>query len=73
MKVAVIGAGIIGLCLARRISEIFPSYTIHLVDRFSIPSSGPSLRNSGVLHAGLYYQPNIKSRFCRMVRKIMTS
>ena len=31
---------------------------ILVIDRYNIPSKGTSLKNSGVLHAGLYYPPD---------------
>jgi len=66
MKVAVIGAGIIGLTLTRELILRFENLTIDLYDQFSIPSKGTSIRNSGVLHAGLYYGPNsLKARLCK--------
>jgi len=66
MKVAVIGAGIIGLTLTRELLLRSENLTIDLYDQFSIPSKGTSIRNSGVLHAGLYYSPNsLKARLCK--------
>ena len=59
MKIVIIGAGIVGLSIAkvlikRKISD--PTNLI-ILDKFSTPSKGTSIRNSGVLHAGLYYKP----------------
>jgi len=66
MHVAIIGAGIVGLNLAREIQQSFADTYIDIYDQLSIPSSGTSIRNSGVLHAGLYYKPgSLKSELCR--------
>jgi len=66
MKVAVIGSGIIGLTLARALLNRHPNCQLDLVDKFSVPSSGTSIRNSGVLHAGLYYRPDsLKAQLCK--------
>lgn len=67
MKIAVVGAGIIGLALCRALLLRYENLEIDLYDQFSIPSKGTSMRNSGVLHAGLYYKPNsLKARMCKL-------
>ena len=52
----IIGGGVIGLSLARRLSNLFPNVNIALLEKESkglgLHTSG---RNSGVLHAGFYY------------------
>ena len=74
MRIAVIGAGIIGLSVARQILKSYQSSNVTLIDRFSIPSQGTSVRNSGVLHAGLYYDPNsLKARLCSRGRVLLNS
>jgi len=66
MKIAVIGAGVVGLTLCRSLFCRYPSAEIDLYDALAIPSNGTSTRNSGVLHAGLYYEPtSLKSILCR--------
>ena len=65
MNFAVVGAGVVGLTIAKELLARFPKANLELYDAFSIPSKGTSIRNSGVLHAGLYYQPNsLKARLC---------
>ena len=65
MKVCIIGSGIVGLTVAREIINNFENIKIDLFDKNGFPSNGPSLNNSGVLHAGLYYPPNsLKSKLC---------
>ena len=59
MKFIIIGSGIVGLSIAKSLIEkkICDPEKILIVDKYSIPSKGTSRRNSGVLHAGLYYEP----------------
>jgi len=67
MKIAVVGAGIIGLALSRALLLRYEHLEIDLYDQFSVPSKGTSLRNSGVLHAGLYYKPDsLKAKLCKL-------
>jgi L-2-hydroxyglutarate oxidase len=62
----VIGAGIIGLCVARELRYRHPGASIIIVDKEAQPGRHASGRNSGVLHAGFYYTADsLKARFCR--------
>ena len=54
MKIIIVGGGIVGLTLAKKLLQVKREYEILIVDKFSIPSCESSKRNSGVLHAGLY-------------------
>ncbi len=72
MRICVIGSGIIGLTLCLEIKKRYPKIYIDLIDENSIPSNGTSIRNSGVLHAGLYYEPgSLKAKFCQEGRKLL--
>ncbi|MDR2824140.1 MAG: FAD-dependent oxidoreductase, partial [Prevotellaceae bacterium] len=51
----IIGAGIIGLAIARELSERQPDKKIIIVEKESDVAFHSSGRNSGVLHAGFYY------------------
>jgi (S)-2-hydroxyglutarate dehydrogenase len=63
---AVIGGGIVGVSTALALKQKFCSAAILLVekeDRFAAHQTG---HNSGVIHAGVYYQPgSLKADFCR--------
>ncbi len=62
----VIGAGIIGLAVARALKEKFPSASIIIIEKEAELAAHGSGRNSGVLHAGFYYSADsLKARFCR--------
>lgn len=59
----VIGAGVIGLAVARQLSAAGNSVLV--ADCEKDIGSGNSSRNSGVIHAGIYYEPySLKSKFC---------
>ena len=59
----IIGAGVVGLAAARRVSSEGRSCVV--VDRLEKFGQGISSRNSEVIHAGLYYPKNsLKSEFC---------
>ncbi|MDD5207817.1 MAG: L-2-hydroxyglutarate oxidase [Elusimicrobiales bacterium] len=62
----IIGAGIIGLTLARQLRERYPGKKILLLEKEPDVARHSSGRNSGVLHAGFYYTANsLKARFTR--------
>jgi len=54
--VTVIGAGVVGLATARKLSEIYSSLLI--VDKEESFGRGISSRNSEVIHSGIYYKQN---------------
>ena len=59
----IIGAGIVGLAVARRLREKFDS--ILLVEKEDSFGKHVSSRNSEVIHSGLYYEPSsLKARLC---------
>lgn len=57
IDLTIIGGGIVGLTLAYTLKDKFPDCEIALFDKELYPGEHSSGRNSGVLHAGLYY-PN---------------
>ncbi len=60
MKVIIIGAGCVGLSIAYKLLKKFSGNQILVIDRYNVPSKGTSEKNSGVLHAGLYYPPRFR-------------
>ncbi|MCW8899133.1 MAG: L-2-hydroxyglutarate oxidase [Gammaproteobacteria bacterium] len=63
--ICILGAGIVGLSLAHQLLEADPSVTITIIDKEPEAGLHGSGRNSGVLHAGLYYEPtSIKAKVC---------
>ena len=62
----IIGAGIIGLAVARALLAKCPGTKIIIVEKEPILAAHGSGRNSGVLHAGFYYSADsLKAKFCR--------
>ncbi|PPK60959.1 L-2-hydroxyglutarate oxidase LhgO [Malaciobacter marinus] len=62
----IIGAGIIGLNIAKNLKERFPFSKILVIEKESEVGMHSSGRNSGVLHAGFYYTANsLKAKFTK--------
>ena len=57
MKVAVIGAGIVGLATAHQLMLRNPRLQVLVLEKEAGPSRHQTGNNSGVLHCGLYYKP----------------
>jgi (S)-2-hydroxyglutarate dehydrogenase len=55
--VAVIGAGLVGLATAHRLLESRPGLRVTVLEAAAGVGTSQSSRNSGVVHAGLYYTP----------------
>ncbi|SDX75150.1 L-2-hydroxyglutarate oxidase LhgO [Modestobacter sp. DSM 44400] len=65
-RYAVVGGGIIGAAVARRLLEVRPDVQVTLVEKEDRLAAHQTGRNSGVVHAGLYYQPgSLKATLCR--------
>jgi L-2-hydroxyglutarate oxidase LhgO len=63
---AVVGGGILGAAVARRLQEVDPDGTVTLWEKEDRLAAHQTGRNSGVVHAGLYYQPgSLKATLCR--------
>lgn len=65
-RIGIVGAGIVGLAVARRIAEVEPGAAITVIDKEDAVAVHQTGHNSGVAHAGLYYQPgSLKAELCR--------
>ena len=63
--VAIVGAGIVGLTIARVLCQQYDGLKVVLFDKEPTLAAHASGRNSGVLHAGLYYKPDtLKAKLC---------
>ena len=59
----IIGAGIVGLAIAHKLSKRYDN--ILLVEKESTFGRHVSSRNSEVIHSGIYYDPNsLKAKLC---------
>lgn len=66
MHTLVIGAGIVGLAVARRLTQVRPDDPVTVLDKETVVGAHQTGRNSGVVHAGVYYPPgSLKARLCR--------
>jgi (S)-2-hydroxyglutarate dehydrogenase len=64
--VVVVGGGIVGLATARDLQQRRPRLQVAVVEKEAAVGSHQTARNSGVLHAGIYYQPgSLKALLCR--------
>lgn len=63
--VAVVGAGILGLAVARELSLRSPARRVVVLERECEPGRHQTGHNSGVAHAGIYYpEGSLKARLC---------
>ncbi|MGH2934719.1 MAG: L-2-hydroxyglutarate oxidase [Gaiellaceae bacterium] len=64
--IGVIGGGIIGLAVARRLVEVRPESTVTVFEKENAVAAHQTGRSSGVVHAGIYYAPgSLKATLCR--------
>lgn len=64
--IALIGGGIVGASTAWQLKRRFPDATLLLVEKEPSLAKHQTGHNSGVIHAGVYYQPgSLKADFCR--------
>lgn len=69
----VIGAGIIGISIARELQIRYPEASIQVLEKENSLGMHASGRNSGVLHAGFYYTADsLKARFSRDGNRALT-
>jgi L-2-hydroxyglutarate oxidase len=65
-SVGVVGAGILGLAVARELTVRFPGIAVTVFEKEDHVAAHQSGHNSGVVHAGVYYQPgSLKATLCR--------
>ena len=67
---AVVGAGIVGLSVALKLQS--SGNNVLVLDKETSPGKHQSGRNSGVIHSGIYYNPNsFKSNLCIRGRELL--
>ena len=63
---AVIGGGILGAAVAHRLTEVGAFDQVTVLEKEPQLAQHQTGRNSGVVHAGLYYTPgSLKAKLCR--------
>ena len=65
-RYAVVGGGIVGTAVARRLLQVEPDAQVVLLEKEDLLAQHQTGHNSGVVHAGLYYRPgSLKATLCR--------
>jgi (S)-2-hydroxyglutarate dehydrogenase len=68
----IIGAGIVGLATALKITEAHPGAKLLIIEKESQVARHQTGHNSGVIHSGLYYRPgSVKAATCVAGRKAL--
>jgi 2-hydroxyglutarate dehydrogenase len=63
--IAIVGGGIVGLAVARELTRRHPGASLCVLEREQRIGMHQTGHNSGVIHAGVYYQPgSLKARLC---------
>lgn len=69
----IIGAGIVGITIARELKQRYPDQSIVVIEKGQACAEHASGRNSGVLHAGFYYTADsLKAKFTRDGNHMLT-
>ncbi len=64
--IVIIGGGIVGVATAWQLKRRYPGASVLLVEKEPALALHQTGRNSGVIHAGVYYQPgSLKADFCK--------
>ena len=65
-RVGIVGGGIVGVALAQRLTAMDRDVAVTVLEKEPALARHQTGRNSGVVHAGLYYTPgSLKARLCR--------
>lgn len=74
IPLVIVGGGILGLALARRALQDPATGTVVVLEKEAAVATHQTGRNSGVVHAGLYYAPgSLKARLCGAGRVALRS
>jgi len=72
LRVGIVGAGILGLAVARRFAQLRPDASLTVFEKEDRVGAHQTGHNSGVVHAGLYYAPgSLKATLCRRGRTLL--
>ncbi len=68
----VVGAGILGLAVARELRIRRPAARMAVIDRAQTVGAHQTSHNSGVIHSGIYYSPgSLKAQLCVQGSRLM--
>ncbi|XP_013404874.2 L-2-hydroxyglutarate dehydrogenase, mitochondrial-like [Lingula anatina] len=63
--IVIVGGGVVGLGTARQLALNHPQLKLAVVEKENILAAHQSGKNSGVIHAGIYYTPgSLKAKLC---------
>ncbi len=72
VDVCIVGAGVVGLALARALASVLPERDIVLLEQHGQVGMETSSHNSEVIHAGIYYAPgSLKALCCVQGRELL--
>ena len=70
--IGVVGAGIIGLAIARQLTRSRPDVRVVVFEKEDRVAAHQTGHNSGVVHAGIYYKPgSLKATLCTRGRRLL--
>jgi L-2-hydroxyglutarate oxidase LhgO len=70
--VGIVGGGIVGLAVGREIAVRRPGTRVVVLEKETSLAAHQTGHNSGVVHAGIYYQPgSLKARLCTRGRSLL--
>ena len=73
-RIGIVGGGIVGVALAHRIAGMGRDVAVTVLEKEPGLARHQTGRNSGVVHAGLYYVPgSLKARLCRRGVKLLSA
>ena len=68
-----VGGGIVGVSTAWHLKNMFPDAKILLIEKELSLAKHQTGHNSGVIHAGVYYNPgSLKANFCKRGALLLT-
>ena len=72
MRLCIVGGGILGLAAGRLLMREVKDASVLVLEKEREVATHQTARNSGVVHAGLYYEPgSLKARLCRRGVKLL--
>jgi L-2-hydroxyglutarate oxidase LhgO len=70
--IGIIGAGIVGLAIARELTRRLPDARVVVLEKEDTVAAHQTGHNSGVVHAGIYYEPgSLKATLCARGRDML--